>query len=280
MPPRKDKENKEDMDSKFNAILEKLEEFKAENDAKLGQILTQTSDLQTKVSSLRDEVVDLKSSMGFMNGTMEKLEEEMKDKVDIKTLEEVKENLRLQMEDLKNHSQTLFLQLDDLKNRSKRNNIIMWNILEGEEKGIGCINLIQTILVDHMKVPGAEDFIIERAHCDTINTNKEPLKYKDGSLVPRPIFVRFLNSSDKEYLLKRAPRALKNNLYGHHKLSLVVTDDVSKRVRDQRKLLRTRYLADILGRPNVKVAFIPFSVPAQIQYKDGDTWKFFFLPVP
>ena len=55
MPPRKDKENKEDVDSKFNAILEKLEEFKAENDAKLGQILTQTSDLQTKVSSLGDE---------------------------------------------------------------------------------------------------------------------------------------------------------------------------------------------------------------------------------
>ena len=44
--------------------------------------------------------------MGFMNGTMEKLEEEMKDKVDIKTLEEVKENLRLQIEDLKNHSAT------------------------------------------------------------------------------------------------------------------------------------------------------------------------------
>ena len=37
MPPRKDKENKEDVDSKFNAILEKLEEFKAENDTKLGQ---------------------------------------------------------------------------------------------------------------------------------------------------------------------------------------------------------------------------------------------------
>ena len=142
-----------------------------------------------------------------MNGTVVKLEEEMKDKVDIKTLEEVKENLCLQIEDLKNHSETLFLQLDDLKTRSKRNSIIMWNILEGEGKGIGCINLIQTILVDHMKVPGAEDFIIERAHHDTINTNKEPLKYKDGSLVPRPIFVRFLNSSDKEYLLKRAPKS-------------------------------------------------------------------------
>ena len=38
------------VDSKFKAILEKLEEFKAENDVKLGQILTQTSDLQTKVS--------------------------------------------------------------------------------------------------------------------------------------------------------------------------------------------------------------------------------------
>ena len=154
----------------------------------------------------------------------------------------------------------------------------MWNI--PEEKGIGCINLIQTILVDHMNVPGADDFIIKRAHHDTINPNKEPLKYKDGSLVPIPIFVRFLNSSDKEYVLKRAPRASKNNLYGPHEVSLVVTDDVSKRVRDQRKLLRTRYLPDILDRPNVKVVFIPFSVSARIQYKDEDTWKFFFLPAP
>ena len=146
--------------------------------------------------------------------------------------------------------------------------IVMWNIPEGEKKGIGCINLIQTILVDHMKVPGVKDFIIERAHRDTINANKEPLKYKDGSLVPRPIFVRFLNSSGKEYLLKRAPRALKNNLYGPHKVSLVVTDDISKRAPDQRKLLRTRYLPDISDRPNAKLAFIPFSVPARIQYKD------------
>ena len=78
-------------------------------------------------------------------------------------------------------------------------------------------------------------------------------------------FRQIFNSSDKEYLLKRAPRALENNPYGPHKVSLVVTDDVSKRVRDQGKLLGTRYLPDISEIPNVKVAFIPFSVPARIQ---------------
>ena len=58
----------------------------------------------------------------------------------------------------------------------------------------------------------------------------------------------------------------------------LVTDDVSKRVREHRKILKSRHLPEILSRPNVKVAFIPYLVPARIQYKIDNTWKFFFLP--
>ena len=61
-------------------------------------------------------------------------------------------------------------------------------------------------------------------------------------------------------------------------LKIIVTDDVSKKVRDDRKLLRSHHLPDILERQDVKVAFIPYVIPARINFKQGDTWKYFYLP--
>ena len=78
--------------------------------------------------------------------------------------------------------------------------------------------------------------------------------------------------------MKKAPRALKNNPYGAKKATVIVTDDVRKKVREERKILKTRHLPDLLNKPSVKVAFIPYTVPARIQYKEEDSWKFFFLP--
>ena len=74
------------MDSKYNAILNKLHKMKTENDSKLGQILTQTANLQTKVGTfmVNDDVSEVKLSMDFMNETVEKLEDKMKVKVEIK----------------------------------------------------------------------------------------------------------------------------------------------------------------------------------------------------
>ena len=61
-------------------------------------------------------------------------------------------------------------------------------------------------------------------------------------------------------------------------ITVSVTDDVSKKVRDYRKLLKSQHLPDILKRPDVKVAFIPYVIPARIKYKQGDTWKYFIYP--
>ena len=103
-----------------------------------------------------------------------------------------------------------------------------------------------------MKITGAEDILIERAH----RSGRAKSNY-NSTTSPRPIHVKFLNWSDKDFLIKRAPKSLKNNSYGPQKLNIIVTDDVSKRIREHRKILKSRYLPEILTRPNVKVAFIP-----------------------
>ena len=94
--------------------------------------------------------------------------------------------------------------------------------------------------------------------------------------------MRILNWEDKENLLKISPSRLKRNSFGFgaNAVKIYISDDVSKKVRDDRKLLRQRYLKDIQQKQGVKVAFVPFLVLARIQHKEGDTWKYFFLPEP
>ena len=121
---------------------------------------------------------------------------------------------------------------------------------------MGCVDLIYTILDRLLETEWVEKVTIERAHC-----SKEVKTDKNGEALPRPIHVKVLNWEDKEYILKLAPSKLKHNRY-QGKAHIIVTDDVTKKVRDERKSLRNNYLDEIRGRPDVKVAFVPFLVPA------------------
>ena len=66
--------------------------------------------------------------------------------------------------------------IDDLINRSKRNNLVFRNIPEGEEKGKGCIQLIEEILAHHMKIPDVDSIVIEKAHRSTVKDNDKKQK--------------------------------------------------------------------------------------------------------
>ena len=79
-------------------------------------------------------------------------------------------------------------------------------------------------------------------------------------------------------LWRKPPHSLKNNLYGAKKATVIFTDDVSKKVREEGRMLKTQHLPDLLNKPSVKVAFIPYTMPARIQYKEEDSWKFFSYP--
>ena len=139
------------------------------------------------------------------------------------------------------------------------------------EAGSGCKTLFHNILERQFELEYARDIVIERAH-------RTKIILEDGSIMnPRPIHAKLLNWEDKEFLLKIGPSRLKRNNYGFG-VKIYVSDNVTKKVREDRKILRTRYLPDIRQKPGVKVAFIPFQVPARIQYKEGDSWNFIYLP--
>ena len=223
MPPKKEKDTgKDEMEGKYNAtlgMLDALTQGKLEIDSKLSQILTQTTELQGKLDTLSKDVTELKNSIAYISTSVENLEKDVEVKLD-------------KLEFLEFKKQILD-KIDDLENRSRRNNLLFWNVLEGEEmdRPMGCIGLIQDLLILHMKLIGAGEIIEERAHC-----SGQMRHGKSGDASPRPIHVKFLNWMDKEYVLKRAPKSLKNNPYGRQQATLIITDDVTKIVREQRKI--------------------------------------------
>ena len=263
MPPKKREEN---LEGKIESILEKLDVIctgRSEDKRKLDEILKQTTVLQNELANLNTEVKKLQEDLSHVDKNITDIQKEMELKTSIADFEKFKEEI--------------LRKADDLENRSKRNNLVFWNIPEGEEKGRGCRRLIEDIIMNHMKLKDSEDIVIARAHRTNLDTEDSRKKSKDKSQ-PRPIHCNFLHWEEKEYIIKRAPGLLKNNPYGVDKSTIIVTDDVSKRVRDQRKVLRAQYLPKLREKPSVKVAFVPYIVPARIQYKEGDTWKFFYLP--
>ena len=95
---------------------------------------------------------------------------------------------------------------------------------------------------------------------------------------PRPIHVYLLRYTDKVFILKSAASKLKDKKYKNSQL--FISDDVSKTVHMERAKLKRDYLPAVKARRNVQFTFIPWSIPAQILYKEDGTEKLksFMLP--
>jgi len=87
----------------------------------------------------------------------------------------------------------------------------------------------------------------------------------------RPIHMYLFRYSDKVQILKATTNALKDNPFLDSQI--FTSDDVSKNVRKDRANLRKDYLKGIKERSDVEFAFIPWSVPAQILFKDRNCSK-------
>ena len=110
------------------------------------------------------------------------------------------------------------------------------------------------------------------------NKHKKSTTEDTASPLPRPIHVYLLCYTDKQYILRKAVSALKDNPFLEANLN--ITDDMSKKVRDDRKKRKERYINEIRSREEVDFAYIPWNVPARILYKVKDLPKLksFFLP--
>ena len=111
---------------------------------------------------------------------------------------------------------------------------------------------------------GIEGIEVMRAHRTNVKERAT------AAAKPRPIHVYLLRYTDKVKILKAAAKALKDR---------VLSDDVSKSVRNDRAKLRKDYLKEIQEK-DVEFAFIPWSVPAQILFKKVSTTKLSSFKLP
>ena len=119
----------------------------------------------------------------------------------------------------------------------------------------------RSLLINNMKLEGAENIETMRAH-------RTPTAIRRGTLKPRPIHVYLLKYTDRQYILANAPKCVQENQYDG--LSLYISDNVIKDVREQRKKLKEKHLKNLRQRDDVQFAYVAWSVPAKILYKLKD----------
>lgn len=137
---------------------------------------------------------------------------------------------------------------DNLENRSKKNDVVIWGVLEGSEKDFASMeDFIEVELLQrHMKLEKKVE--VMRAHRSSFRRNSS----ENETPKPRPIHVYLLRYTDKVNLLKVAASKLKDNKYKESLIS--ISDDVSKSVRDDRSKLRKNYLQELKAMPKVQFA--------------------------
>ena len=137
--------------------------------------------------------------------------------------------------------------------------IVIWNVPEGSEKDTFMVEFVKrSLLIDHMKLEGAENIEIMRAH-------RTPTAIRTDASKPSPIHVYLLKYTDRQYILANAAKCLKENQYDAS--SLYISDDVTKDVREQRKKPKEKHLKNFRQRDDVQYAYVAWSVPAKIMYK-------------
>lgn len=112
---------------------------------------------------------------------------------------------------------------------------------------------------------GFENIEVMRAHRTKINQAAASASAPQ----PRPIHVYLLRNPNKGRILKAATNSLKDNPFCDSQM--FISDDVSKADRSERAKLRKDNLKQLKEKEGVQFAFIPWSVSAQILYKETNS---------
>ena len=226
------------------------------------------NDLLTKM----DALLEAKNDMLTKLNKLEKIQSTI-----VKDVGELKQGLQesqRKIEEKADRTEVDILRrkIEDLENRSKRNNIVIWGVEEGSERDHNSMEEFIGAAIFQGLMNLERNIEVMRAHRTNINQDaSSPLK-------PRPIHVYLLRYTDKVFILKSAASKLKDNKYRNSQL--FISDDVSKTVRMERAKLRKDFLPAVKAKTKVQFAFIPWSVPAQILYKEdgAERLKSFQLP--
>ena len=93
-----------------DAILGRLENLVSGNLSKLNQVILQNIEMKESIASINTEITELKSSLQFMDDTVNKLKDDMNQRVKVGVYEAFK--------------QEMMDKLNDMENRNKQNNIV------------------------------------------------------------------------------------------------------------------------------------------------------------
>lgn len=247
-----------DTSNKLDIVLAKMDDLlqaKDEQERKLNSILMKLESLETSQKQTAKDVNELKEGYNYLEEQVNEVKRDAAAKA-----------TRVEMAMLEKR-------IDDLENRSKRNNVVIWGLRENVEKEYDSLEafLSQQLFNNHM---GLQNIEVMRAH----RTNAKQRASTDNELKPRPIHVYLLRYTDKSKILKAAANALKENAF--HDCQIFISDDVSKVVRKNRAKLRKDHLNEIKAREGVEFAFIPWSIPAQILYKENTSTKLKSFKLP
>ena len=235
-----------DTEAKLDAVLAKMDDLlaaKDEQESKLNVILLKLESLEKSQKKTAQNVSELKDCFKLLDYDVTEIKSALAEKANRKEID------------------TLNKKIDDLENRSKRNNVVIWGLNEGDEKDC---NFVEEFLKEELfsKHMGLGNIEVMRTHRTKINQASASANAPQ----PRPIHVYLLRYPDKGRILKAATNTLKDNPSCDSQIFISV--DVSKSVRSERAKLRKHHLKQFKEREGVQFVFIPLSFPAQILYKE------------
>lgn len=144
----------------------------------------------------------------------------------------------------------------DLGNRSRRNNIVLHNVPEGVEgEDIDLSGFVESFVHEQLDL----EVQIGSAHRTPIGKPRHGNK-----AAPRFIHARCIKRRDRDRILKEAPARLREKDFNGKRV--YITDDIEPQTRVVHKKL-VPICQEM--RDQGKFAYIPFSVPRVIKYRDG-----------
>ena len=205
-------------------ILEMMWKQLMDNKATLSSFIDKVDRIQKNVQEMQTTVVDLENGLSHIEHDVEVLKE---------AVESLKECSKKKDEVIKNNQ----MEIIDLSNHSRRNNVIIYNIPEGEEDETGCLDFATKFLKNEVGLdPQPELEAAHRSGKTSANIHKNQTERVSGidpkkKIEAHPTHVRVMRRPDKDLILDTAIKKLKGK-------ECYITDDVHPLTRNvHRKLV-------------------------------------------
>ena len=211
---------------------------------KVDSYLENVNKVETRVEKLEANFAELERGVSYMEQDLEQV------KTDCEAMKETKADLSEFM--------ALKMKVVDLGNRSRRNNIVLHNVPEGSEgdKEFDLSKFVESFIQE--KLGMGDDIQIGSAHRTPMG---RPRRDQDS---PRIIHARCIKRKDRDRILREAPEKLRDSEYEGSKV--FITDDIEPHTREVHKKL-VPIVQEMRHQGNF--AYIPFSVPRVIKYREG-----------